>query len=77
MELFSEQVFQHVLLEIRHHIIVENMLREINEFFFKKHDCSWMLIGWLECYDQKSIAFLYIYSCGIAYLLIQFFTAEN
>jgi len=54
------------------------MLRENNEFLFKKHDCSWMLIGWLECYDQKHIAcFLYIYSCGIEYLLIQIFTAEN
>jgi len=54
------------------------MWRENNKFFFQKHDCSWMLIGWLECYDQKYIAyFLNIYSCGIEYLLIQFFTAEN
>ena len=37
-----------------------------------------ILIGWLECYDQKYIAyFLNIYFCGIEYLLIQFFTAEN
>jgi len=54
------------------------MLKENNRFFFKKHDCSWILIGWLECYDQKYIAyFLNIYFCGIEYLLIQFFTAEN
>ena len=33
-----------------------------------------MLIGWLECYGQKYIAyFLHIYSCGIEYLLIQNF----
>jgi len=59
-------------------MIVENMERENNKFFFKKHDCSWMLIGWLECYDEKySAYFLNIYSCEIEYLLIQFFTAEN
>jgi len=65
-------------LEIKHYIIVENMLRENNNFIFKKHDCSWMLIDWLECYDQKYIAyFSNIYSCGKEYLLIQFFTAAN
>jgi len=54
------------------------MLKENNKSFFKKHDCSWMLIGWAACYDQKYIAyFLNIYFCGIEYFLIQFFIAEN
>jgi len=54
------------------------MLKENNKFFFKKHGYSWMLIGWLECYDQKYIAcFLNIYFYKTEYLLTQFFTSEN
>jgi len=54
------------------------MLKENNKSCFKKHDYSWMLIGWLECHDQKYIAYFpNIYCCGIEYLFIQIFTAEN